>query len=61
MVTQAAWQAIRRSPEIRALFERIARDDPDRRKKAVVAIAHYLVRVMHAMLRDGRAWRSAAA
>jgi transposase len=61
LLTPAAWQAIRRSPEVRALFERIARDDPDRRKKAVVAIAHYLVRVMHAMLRDGQPWRSAAA
>jgi transposase len=61
LLTQAAWQAIRRSPKVRALFERIQHDDPERKKKAVVAIAHYLVRVMHAMLRDGQQWQPEAA
>jgi hypothetical protein len=45
---------------VRAFFERVQRDDPQRKKIAVVATAHSLVRVMHAMLRDGRAWRQAA-
>ena len=60
LVTEAAWQAIRRAPEVRGFFERVQRDDPQRKKIAVVATAHYLVRVMHAMLRDGRGWQQAA-
>jgi transposase len=61
LLTQSAWQAIRRSPKVRAFFERIQRDDPERKKKALVATAHYLVRVMHTMLRTGEAWRPSAA
>ena len=60
LLVQAAWQARRRSPEVRAFFERVQRGDPERKKKAVVATAHYLVRCMHAMLRSGEAWRTAA-
>jgi transposase len=59
LLTEAAWQGIRRSTRIRAYFERIQRDDPDRKKIALVATAHYLIRVMHAMLRTGEAWREA--
>ena len=51
LVAEAAWQAIRRSPTVRAFFERTHRDDPQRQKIALVATAHYLVRVMWAMLR----------
>lgn len=57
LLTEAAWHGIRRSPRIRAYFERIQREDPDRKKIALVATAHYLVRVMHAMLKTGEAWR----
>lgn len=60
LLVQAAWQARLRSPKVRAFFERVQHDDPARRKKAVVATAHYLVRVMHAMLRTGEPWRAAA-
>ena len=55
-LAEATWQAIRRSPTVRAYFERIARGDKDRRKTAVVATAHYLVRVMWAMLKRGTLW-----
>jgi len=61
LLTQAAWQGIRRSAEIRAYYERIRRDDPDRKKIAIVATMHYLVRVMLAMLRTGEVWRFSAA
>jgi len=57
LVTEAAWQAIRRSPHVRGFFERICGEDPSRKKIALVATAHYLVRVMHAMLRTGEVWR----
>jgi len=60
LLTEAAWQGIRKSSKIRAFYERVERKDPNRRKVAVVATAHYLVRVMLAMLRSGEAWRFAA-
>jgi transposase len=60
LLTEAAWQGVRRSPTIGAFFARVARDDPGRRKIALVATAHYLARVMHALLRKNEAWREAA-
>lgn len=56
MLVEATWQAVRRSPTVRAYFERIQRHDPGRKKIALVATAHYLARVMWAMLRDGSEW-----
>jgi transposase len=56
LLAEATWQAIRRSPTVRAYFERIQRDDPARKKIAVTATAHYLVRVMWAMLKHGSMW-----
>ena len=57
LLTEAAWQGIRRSPRLRALFERIGQGNRERRKIALVATAHHLIRVMVAMLRSGEAWR----
>jgi transposase len=57
LLTEAAWQGIRRSPQIRAYFERVQGGDRQRNKIALIATAHYLVRVMHAMLRKGEPWR----
>src|SRR5215468_8948630 len=57
LVAEAAWQAIRRSPTVRAFFERTQRGDPQRKKIAVVATAHYLVRVMWALLKRGTVWQ----
>lgn len=56
LVAEAAWQALRRSPTVRAFFERTQRDDPQRKKIALVATAHYLVRVMWALLNRGTVW-----
>lgn len=61
LLAEAAWQAQRRSPTIRAYFERAQRDDPQRKKIALVATAHYLVRVMWAMLRRGTVWQEQVA
>ena len=44
------------SPTVRAYFERAQRDDPQRKKIALVATAHYLVRVMWALLKRGTTW-----
>ena len=57
MLTEAAWQGVRRSPAIRAFYERVRRENPERRKIALVATAHFLLRAMMAMLRTGEVWR----
>lgn len=57
LLIEAAWQGIRRSPTIKAVYERIVKDDPDRRKIALVATARWLVCVMLSMLKNGEAWR----
>jgi transposase len=56
LVAEAAWQAQRRSPTVQAYFARVQRGDPQRKKIALVATAHYLVRVMWAMLKRGTVW-----
>ena len=61
-LAEAAWQAIRRSPEIRRYFERVQAGNPKKRKKiALIATAHYLARVMLAMLQSGQGWNAAKA
>ena len=59
-LVEAAWQGVYRSPTIGAYFERLRRGKKERRKIALVATAHYLLRCMHAMLVQGRPWREAA-
>jgi transposase len=60
LLVEAAWQGIRHSPTIQSYFARIRGEDPDRRKIALVATAHYLVRVMFSLLRTGECWRERA-
>ena len=60
MVVEACWQGIRRDAGLRAYFERIRAGKDDRKKIALVATAHHLLRVMLAMLRTGEVWRAAA-
>ncbi len=57
LLTEAAWQGIRRSEQIRHSFERVQRGDPKRKKIALIATAHYLVRAMLAMLTTNKTWR----
>ena len=57
LVTEAVWQGIRYSPTIKAYYERIHRNEKDRRKIAIVATSHYLVRVMWSMLKNGTLWK----
>ena len=61
LLTEASWQGIRRSPKIRAYYERLRRCDPKRKKIALIATAHYLSRVMLALLRTGEAWQESPA
>ncbi len=60
LLCEAAWQGVLRSPTIRRFFQRVSGGQKERRKIAVVATAHYLSRVMTAMLRSGEAWREGA-
>lgn len=57
LVVESSWQVIRRSPTARARFQRISGGQKERRKIALVAVGHWLVRCMHAMLRTGECWR----
>jgi transposase len=57
LITEAAWQGIRRSAHLREYFERIQGGDRQRKKIALVATAHHLLRVMHSMLGSGETWR----
>ncbi len=60
LLIEASWQVIRHCAEARALFDRIHGGKKDRRKVALVAVAHWLSRCMLAMLRTGEWWRYAA-
>jgi transposase len=59
-LVEAAWQGVYRSPTIRAYFERVLHGRRERRKIALVATAHYLLRCMHAILVSGKPWHEAA-
>lgn len=61
LLTEAVWQASRRSPTVQAYLDRIQRNDPKRKKIAVVATAHYLVRAMWSMLKNQTVWRETLA
>jgi len=60
LLIEASWQVIRHCDYAKELFERISGGKPDRRKVALVAVAHWLVRCMLAMLRSGEPCRHAA-
>ena len=57
LLTEAAWQSVRRSPRVREFYERVRRGDRERTKIALVATAHYLLRAMLSMLQNGEVWR----
>jgi len=57
MLTEAVWQAVRRSPTVKSFQMRVQRGESDRRKISVIATAHYLVRVMWSMLKNGTVWK----
>jgi transposase len=59
-LTEAAWRVTALDPVARAFFDRIADGKKDRRKIALVATAHWLLRCMLSMLQTGECWRHAA-
>lgn len=61
LMVESAWRCIDHSPGMRAFFERVAGGKPDRRKVALIAVAHKLLRVMLSMLKSGAVWDEAQA
>jgi transposase len=61
LLVEATWQAVRRSPQVAAYHARMLHNDPQRKKIALVATAHYLARCALAMLHNNEPWRAAAA
>jgi len=57
LLCEVAWVAIRRSRTVGAYFQRVMHHDPERKKIALIATAHYLLRVAASMLRSGECWR----
>lgn len=60
LLTEAAWQGVRRDPTIKAHFAQINKGNPERKKIALVATTRWLATVMLAMLKSGQAWRGTA-
>jgi transposase len=58
LLTQATWQAIYRCPQIKTHWLRIQKGDPNRRKIALVATSHHLLKVMGAMLKNQTKWQA---
>lgn len=61
MLVEAAWQGVRRSPTLRAIFDRVSGGSKDRRKIALIAVANHLARAMLAMLKSGTPWEERVA
>lgn len=60
LLTEAAWQGVRRCPRMRRRFERILGGKAERRKIALVALTRWLAEVMLALLQSGEVWREEA-
>lgn len=56
LLVEAAWRAIDHDAALRQTFDRITAGKPERRKIALVAVAHKLTRIMLAMLKTGCAY-----
>ena len=59
LIVESAWRCIDKCPAMRGFFERVTGGKPERRKVALIAVAHKLLRVMLAMLKSGEAWNAA--
>jgi transposase len=58
LLVEASWRAVALEPSMRETFERVKAGKKERAGRAVVAVAHRLVRVMVAMLKSGQPWRT---
>jgi len=58
LLVEAAWNAVRLDPAIRAVFERLVNGDKDRRKTAITGIARRLLVMALKMLKTGETYRA---
>ena len=58
LITEASWTAIKKCPAFKSFFERIMSGKAERKKIAIVATAHRMIRVMGAMLRSGEVYNA---
>jgi transposase len=59
LICEATWTAIKKDQTFKAFFERVTGGKSERRKIALVATMHRMIKVMGAMLRSGEAYRAA--
>lgn len=57
LLVEASWRAVAHNPPLRDVFQRVKRGKRDRTGRALVAVAHHLLRIMVAMLKSGETWR----
>jgi len=53
LIVESAWRAIRKSPALRAFYERVMAGQKGRKKIAIVAVARKLLSIMRAMQMTG--------
>jgi transposase len=56
MITEAAWQGIRRCKKLRERFKVYMHKDKQRKRIAIVAVGHFMLRAMLAMLKNNKVW-----
>jgi transposase len=59
LICEATWTAIKKCPTFKQFFEQIMGGKRERKKIALVATMHRMIKVMGAMLRSGEAYRAA--
>lgn len=53
LITESSWRVIRKSPSLRAFYERVMNGQNNRKKIAIVAVARKLLGIMRAMQTTG--------
>ncbi len=57
LICEATWTAIKKCPRFKAFFDQVMGGKSERKKIALVATMHRMIKVMGAMLRSGEAYR----
>jgi transposase len=57
LICEATWTAIKKCPRFKQFFEQVMGGKSERKKIALVATMHRMIKVMGAMLRSGEAYR----
>jgi transposase len=59
LICEASWTAIKKDQQFKAFFEQVMGGKSERKKIALVATMHRMIKVMGAMLRSGEAYQPA--